>query len=123
MWVVKICKLCIYALSNFIDQSEAGCCWQAGVCHWLCSLAYCFSHCALDFPHTHPIVILPCLQWRRLLAGFCFQAACLCLLTAWVACLPSLWLFARSRAIDPPSLAACRVLGCLPMCVSVHQHI
>ena len=92
--------------------------------HGLCSLAYCFSHCALDFPLTHPIVFPPCLRWhclrwRRLLARFLFSgclpvlAGCLPaylrLLAGPLGCLPApLWLFARSRAIDPsPS-------GCLP---------
>ena len=28
-----------YVLFNFIDESEAVCCWRAGVCHLLCSRA------------------------------------------------------------------------------------
>jgi hypothetical protein len=108
--------------------------------HGLCSLAYCFSHCALDFPLTHPIVFPPCLRWhclrwRRLLAGFLFSgcltvlAGCLPaylrLLAGPVGCLPS----PRSGCLldfgllTPPRPAACRVFGCLPMCVSLHQHI
>jgi hypothetical protein len=104
-----------------VSGREFAICCAHGLCSLAyCLLAYCFSHCALDFPPTHPIVILPCLRWRPLLAAFLFQAACLrslaaCCLTSgclpaplWAPCLPSLWLFAWSRAIDPsPS-------GCLP---------
>ncbi len=101
--------------------------------HGLCSLTYCFSHCALDFPPTHPIVILPCLRWRRLLAGFCsgclpalvgcLPAASGCLPAPWVACVPSLCLFARSRAIDT-SLSGClpgaRLLADVCICASAY---
>ena len=112
---------CSISLTNQKQSVVSGREFAICCAHGLCSLAYCFSHCALDFPTTHPIVILPCLRWRPLLAGFLFQAACLRSLAAcWPSsgrplcrplrapCLPSLGLFARSRAIDPsPS-------GCLP---------
>ena len=106
--------------------------------HGLCSLAYCFSHCELDFPPTHPIVFPPCLRWRRLLAGFWFSG-CLPVLAG---CLPVyLRLYFAGPLgclppppppsgclldlglLSPPRAAACRVFGCLPLCVSVHQHI
>ena len=103
--------------------------------HGLCSLAYCFSHCALDFPPTHPIVILPCLRWRPLLAGFFFSgclpalAGCLAAYLRLLAgpfglpaCPPSGCLLDLGL-LTHPRPAACRVFGCLPLCVSVHQHI
>ena len=125
---------CSISLTNQKQSVVGGREFAICCAHGLCSLAYCFSHCALDFPPTHPLVILPCLRWRRLLAGFCFQAACLrslaacrpasgCLPAPWVACLPSLWLSARSRAIDP-SLSGClpdaRLLADVCICASAY---
>jgi hypothetical protein len=52
--------------------------------HGLCSLAYCFSHCALDFPPTHSpdsVSPLPALALPAVAPAACrvfvFQAACL----------------------------------------------
>jgi hypothetical protein len=81
--------------------------------HGLCSLAYCFSHCALDFQPTHPIVILPCLRWRPLLAGFLFQAACLRSLAACrptSGCLP-----APLGSLPALPLAVCSISGYWPI--------
>jgi hypothetical protein len=148
MWVIKICKLCIYAGFNFIDQSEAVYCQRAGVCHLLCSRAVLtcillLTLCTLfpTNPPTHPIVFPPCLRWhclrwRRLLAGF-FISGCLpvlagCLpaylrlLAGPLGCLPApppLGLLLDLGLLTPNRPAACREFGCLPMCVSVHQHI
>ena len=109
--------------------------------HGLCSLAYCFSHCALDFPPTHPpdsvsplpalalpavapaacrvfvFRLLTCARW--LLAGLP-PAACWPL--GLPACPPSGCLLDLGL-LTPPRPAACRVFGCLPMCVSVRQRI
>jgi hypothetical protein len=117
---------CAISLTNQKQSVVSGREFAICCAHGLCSLAYCFSHCALDFPPTHPIVIPPlpalalpavapaacrvfvfrlltCARW--LLAGLP-PAACRPL--GLPACPPPLWLFARSRAIDPsPS-------GCLP---------
>jgi hypothetical protein len=145
MWVVKICKLCIYAGFNFIDQSEAVCCQRAGVCHLLCTWAVLTCILLLTlctwFP-THPpdsvsplpalalpavapaacrvfvFRLLNCARW--LLAGLPPAA---CRPRGLPAC-PPLWLFARSRAIDPsPS-------GCLPgvrlladVCISASAYL
>ena len=126
---------CAISLTNQKQSVVSGREFAICCAHGLCSLAYCFSHCALDSPPTHPIVILPCLRWRPLLAGFLFQAACLrslaaCRLTSgclpaplWAPCLPSLWLFARSRAIDPsPSgcLPGVRLLAVVCICASAY---
>ena len=81
--------------------------------HGLCSLAYCFSHCALDFTPTHPIVILPCLRWLPLLAGFLFQAACLRSLAACrptSGCLP-----APLGSLPALPLAVCSISGYWPL--------
>jgi hypothetical protein len=108
---------------SLTNQKQSVVSWREfAICcaHGLCSLAYCFSHCELDFPPTHPIVFPPCLRRRRLLAGFWFSG-CLPVLAGCLpvylrlyfagpmGCLPPpLWLFARSRAIVP---SPC---GCLP---------
>ena len=126
---------CAISLTNQKQSVVSGREFAICCAHGLCSLAYCFSHCALDFPPTHPIVILLCLRWRPLLAGFLFQAACLrslaaCRLTSGClpapfglpACPPSGCLLDLGL-LTPPRPAACRVFGCLPLCVSVHQHI
>ena len=125
---------CAISLTNQKQSVVSGREFAICCAHGLCSLAYCFSHCALDFPPTHPIVILPCLRWRPLLAGFLFQAACL-LTSGFLfqaacrppfglpACLLSLWLFARFRAIDPsPSgcLPGVRLLAVVCICASAY---
>jgi hypothetical protein len=86
--------------------------------HGLCSLTYCFSHCALDFPSTHPIVFPPCLRWhclrwRRLLAGFLFSG-CLPVLAG---CLPAyLRLLAGPLGcLSAPPLAVCSISGYWPL--------
>ena len=128
---------CSISLTNQ-KQSVVG--WREfAICcaHVLCSLAYCFSHCALEFP-THPVVILPCLHWhcllwRQLLPGLfsgCLPALAGCMPTylrllagPLAACLPSSGCLLDLGLLTPPRPAACRVFGCLPMFVSVHQNI
>jgi hypothetical protein len=108
MWVVKICKLCIYAGFNFIDQSEAVCCQRAGVCHLLCSRAVLTCMLLLTlctwFP-THPPDSVPPLPALALPAVA--PAACQVFVFRLLTC--ARWLLARL----PP--AACRPLG-LPAC-------
>ena len=127
---------CAISLTNQKQSVVSGREFAICCAHGLCSLAYCFSHCALDFPPTHPIVILPCLRWFPLLAGFLFQAVCLRSLAAcrptsgclpaplWAPCLLPLGsLFARSRAIDPsPSgcLPGVRLLAVVCICASAY---
>jgi hypothetical protein len=104
---------CAISLTN---QKQSVVSWREfAICcaHGLCSLAYCFSHCALDFPPTHPIVILPCLRWRPLLAGFLFQAACLRSLAACrptTGCLPPLL-----GSLSALPLAVCSISGYWPL--------
>ena len=104
---------CAISLTN---QKQSVVSWREfAICcaHGLCSLAYCFSHGALDFPPTHPIVILPCLRWRPLLAGFLFQAACLRSLAACrptSGCLP-----APLGSLPALPLAVCSISGYWPL--------
>jgi hypothetical protein len=127
---------CAISLTNQKQSVVSG--QEFAICcaHGRCSLAYCFSHCALAFPPTHPIVILPCMRWRPLLAGFLFQAACLrslaaCRLTSgclpaplWAPCLPALPLAVCSISRYCPSPSGClpgvRLLAVVCICASAY---
>jgi hypothetical protein len=49
---------CAISLTNQKQSVVSGREFAICCAHRLCSLAYCFSHCALDFQPTHPIVIV-----------------------------------------------------------------
>ena len=120
---------CAISLTNQKQSVVSG--QEFAICcaHRRCSFAYCFSHCTLAFPPTHPIVILPCMRWRPLLAGFLFQAACLrslaaCRLTSgclpaplWAPCLPALPL--PVRLLARCSAACC----CVYLCISIFNFV
>jgi hypothetical protein len=87
--------------------------------HGLCSLAYCFSHCALDFPPTHPpdsVSPLPALALPAVAPAACrvFVFRLLACARWLLACLPPA---ACQPLVLPacPPLAVCSISGYCPL--------